>query len=113
MRDTSRILVKVAAERTGRAAVSPLAGVPVDGSGQNAPWASLAGSHSVNDPAGSNLIRLILQGSSDSTRDPTTTMPSFAAAYSNAEIAAAANYVINHFAGRNGEVTPSDVAKAR
>ncbi|CDM62585.1 MULTISPECIES: cytochrome c [Rhizobium] len=84
-----------------------------DGSGQNAPWASLAGSHSVNDPAGSNLIRLILQGSSDSTHNPTTTMPNFAAAYSDAEIAAVANYVINHFAGRNGKVTPSDVAKAR
>jgi hypothetical protein len=40
-------------------------------------------------------------------------MPSFAADYSDAEIAAAANYVIQHFGGRPGEVRRGDVAEAR
>lgn len=84
-----------------------------DGSGQNISRASLAGSHSVNDPEGSNLIRVILQGTSDQNGTATTAMPSFARAYSDAEIAALANYVIAHFGGQKGQVTPNGVAAAR
>jgi mono/diheme cytochrome c family protein len=84
-----------------------------DGSGQNVPWASLEGSRTVNDPSGSNLIRAILQGSSDSADNPATTMPSFASAYSDAELASLANYVIGHFGGKKGTVTPGDIATAR
>ncbi len=40
-------------------------------------------------------------------------MPAFAAAYSDTEIAALSNYVIAHFGGRPGKVTPNDVARAR
>jgi mono/diheme cytochrome c family protein len=40
-------------------------------------------------------------------------MPSFREAYSDPEIAALANYVIGHFGGKNGAVTPEDVAKRR
>lgn len=84
-----------------------------DGTGQNAARASLEGAHAVRDQSGANLIRVILQGSSDATGNPTTTMPSFAAAYSDTEIAALANYVAAHFGGGKGTVSPSDVAKAR
>jgi succinate dehydrogenase hydrophobic membrane anchor protein len=40
-------------------------------------------------------------------------MPSFAAAYSDAEIAAVSNYVIRHFGGKRGEVTAASVRASR
>jgi mono/diheme cytochrome c family protein len=40
-------------------------------------------------------------------------MPSFAAAYSDAEIAAVSNYVIGHFGGKRGKVTVADVRASR
>ena len=40
-------------------------------------------------------------------------MPAFGGAYSDQEIAAVANYVIGHFGGKTGEVTPKMVRKAR
>ncbi len=84
-----------------------------DGNGQNSPRAALAGSHSVNDVTGSNLVRVILQGTADDRGTATSAMPSFAEAYSDTEIAALSNYVISHFGGKRGEVTPDDVGRAR
>jgi mono/diheme cytochrome c family protein len=40
-------------------------------------------------------------------------MPSFASAYSDAELAAVANYVIEHFGGKTGQVTAEDIRKGR
>ncbi len=40
-------------------------------------------------------------------------MPPFGPAYSDPELAAAANYVIAHFGGKAGRITPEDVAKRR
>jgi mono/diheme cytochrome c family protein len=40
-------------------------------------------------------------------------MPSFGAAYTDAEIAAVANYAIGHFGGKQGQVTAKNVAAAR
>jgi mono/diheme cytochrome c family protein len=40
-------------------------------------------------------------------------MPPFGAAYSNAELAAVANYVIAHDGGKAGRVTPDDIARRR
>jgi mono/diheme cytochrome c family protein len=40
-------------------------------------------------------------------------MPPFGPAYSDAELAAVANYVIGHFGGKTGRVTPEDFAKRR
>jgi mono/diheme cytochrome c family protein len=40
-------------------------------------------------------------------------MPSFAASYSDAELAAVANYVIGHFGGKTGQVTADAVRKKR
>jgi hypothetical protein len=75
--------------------------------------ASLAGSHAVNDPQGANLIRVILEGASAPDHAAATAMPSFGAAYTDAEIAAVANYAIAHFGGKQGQVTAKDVADAR
>jgi mono/diheme cytochrome c family protein len=84
-----------------------------DGSGQEVPHAALLGASSVNDPDGTNLIRVILSGAQIESTDGTLVMPSFAAAYSDAEIAAVSNYLIGHFGGESGRVTPAAVAKAR
>jgi hypothetical protein len=75
--------------------------------------AGLAGSHAVNDPQGTNLIRVILEGTSAPDHAAATAMPSFGAAYTNAEVAAVANYVIGHYGGKQGQVTAKDVAAAR
>ncbi|MGO7180682.1 cytochrome c [Rhizobium brockwellii] len=84
-----------------------------DGSGQNSPRAALAGSHSVTDETGKNLVQVILSGSSDSTGTAASAMPGFARALSDTEVAALANYVIGHFGAKRGTVTPNDVEKAR
>jgi mono/diheme cytochrome c family protein len=83
------------------------------GAGQQIDRAALAGDHAVNDPAGANVIAVILEGSRAEKPTPATTMPAFAAAYSDAEIAAVANYVIAHFGGKDAQVTPKDVARQR
>jgi mono/diheme cytochrome c family protein len=41
------------------------------------------------------------------------TMPSFAAAYTDSEIAAVSNYVLAHFGAKSGRVTPQMVDAAR
>ncbi|MFL9919516.1 cytochrome c [Paraburkholderia fungorum] len=84
-----------------------------NGNGRQTAHADLAGSHAVNDPQGANLIRVILEGTSAADHAAATAMPSFGAAYTDAEIAAVANYAIAHFGGKQGQVTPKDVADAR
>jgi hypothetical protein len=66
-----------------------------------------------NDPQGASLIRVILEGTSAPNHAAATAMPSFGAAYTDAEIAAVANYAITHFGGKQGQVKAKDVADAR
>jgi mono/diheme cytochrome c family protein len=84
-----------------------------DGTGQQTDHAELLGSAAVNDRSGANLIRAVLQGVKIGAPRGDNLMPSFAAAYSDAEIAAVSNYVIGHFSGRQGSVTSADVRAAR
>jgi mono/diheme cytochrome c family protein len=67
----------------------------------------------VNDPDGANLTQILLHGAKYRIKDQNVFMPLFGAAYSDAELAAVANYVIGHFGGKTGRVTPEDVAKRR
>lgn len=84
-----------------------------NGEGQFNPRAAIIGGHALADPEASNVVRVILQGSSDHAAAPGKTMPSFAKIYSDAEIAALANYVVEHFSGRKGTVTAAQVSDAR
>ncbi|HTD72305.1 MAG TPA: c-type cytochrome [Steroidobacteraceae bacterium] len=84
-----------------------------NGNGQQSALAGLAHSHAVNDPQGANLIHVILEGTSATDHAAATAMPSFGAAYTDAEIAAVANYAIAHFGGKQGQVTAKIVAHAR
>jgi mono/diheme cytochrome c family protein len=84
-----------------------------DGAGQQTDHAEFLGSPAVNDPSGVNLVRAVLAGVKIGSPRGDNLMPSFAAAYSDAEIAAVSNYVIGHFGGKRGNVTSADVRAAR
>jgi mono/diheme cytochrome c family protein len=84
-----------------------------NGEGQQTPYASLLGTRGVNDVEGTNVTQAILLGGKMRVGRSDVFMPAFGVAYSNAEVAALANYVIAHFGGKEGKVTPDQVAKRR
>ena len=67
----------------------------------------------MNDPAGTNVVRAVLAGIKIGSPVGNNTMPPFADAYSDEEIAAVSNYVIGHFGGKRGNVTAADVRASR
>jgi mono/diheme cytochrome c family protein len=81
--------------------------------GRQTVYASLAGSRSVNDPGGASVTQILLNGAKYRFKNQNVNMPPFGAAYSDAELAAVADYVIGHFGGKTGHVTAKDVAKRR
>lgn len=85
-----------------------------NGNGLQSPYADLRGAQTANDPAATNLVQVILHGSAITTPERGhASMPSFGRAYTDAEIAALANYVLAHFGSKQGHVTPDGVARAR
>ncbi len=84
-----------------------------NGGGRQTHYASLAGSQAVNDPEGVNLVQVMLTGADLKTTKGRGYMPSFRDAYSDAELAAVANYVIGHFGGKTGQVTAKAVRERR
>lgn len=94
--------------------VGTCAGCHLDnGQGRQTDYAALAGMRSVRDPHATNLTQVILHGSQLRVDGQHVFMPSFGRAYSDAEIAALSNYVINHFGGQQGTLSAEDVAKRR
>jgi mono/diheme cytochrome c family protein len=83
------------------------------GQGRESHYASLAGTRGVNDIRAINVTQIILQGVRMRIDDTDVYMPAFGDAYSDAEVAALANYVVAHFGGKQGTVTPQDVARRR
>ena len=67
------------------------------------PNAALRGAHTVNDSAGTNLVRVIMEGTKVGSPAGDIAMPGFARSLSDTEIAAISNYVIGHFGERQGE----------
>jgi mono/diheme cytochrome c family protein len=84
-----------------------------DGTGVQSAAAALAGDHTASDPAATNLLQVLLQGTRLDTPDGALAMPSFGQAYTDAELAALANYTVEHFAQRPAAVTPERIAKLR
>lgn len=84
-----------------------------NGEGLQHPHASLRGSQTVNDPAGTNLLQVLIHGSHMTTNEGEVFMPAFGTAYSDPELAALANYVIGHFGNKQSSLTSMDVARAR
>jgi mono/diheme cytochrome c family protein len=77
------------------------------------PFATLTGSAAVNDPSATNVAQIVIGGTRRLTPDGALSMPSFGQAYSDAEIAAVANYVTARFGAKGSSLTARDVADLR
>ncbi len=73
--------------------------------------ANLPGDRAINDPTGINVARIVLGG--QPRPGSLTSMPSFADAYSDSEIAAVANYVTARFGAAPSRIAAADVARLR
>jgi len=76
-------------------------------------FATLTGAWAVNDPSGTNVVQVVLSGTRRLTPEHAVSMPAFGGAYSDAEIAALANYVTARFGAKASQVTAQDVAELR
>jgi mono/diheme cytochrome c family protein len=72
--------------------------------------ATLTGVRAVNDPTATNVVQVVLSGSS---AHGGADMPAFGSAYSDAEVAAVANYVTARFGATPSSVTAAKVADLR
>jgi mono/diheme cytochrome c family protein len=77
------------------------------------PFATIAGTRAVNDPTATNVAQIVITGTIRHTPNGVISMPAFGAAYSNAEIAAVANYVTGRFGSAPSHLTEKDVAELR
>jgi mono/diheme cytochrome c family protein len=82
------------------------------GVSQLSPFATIAGTRGVNDRTATNVVQIVISGTTRRTPDGVLSMPSFGDAYSDTEIAAVANYVTTRF-GVQSDITAKEVAKLR
>jgi mono/diheme cytochrome c family protein len=75
--------------------------------------ATLTGARAVNDPSARNIAQVVLAGTSRETPEGTVSMPAFGSSYSDAEIAAVANYVSGRFGSKASSLSARDVADFR
>jgi mono/diheme cytochrome c family protein len=75
--------------------------------------ADLTGARAVNDPTGINVAQVIIHGGMHRTTERTASMPSLDNTYSDADIAAVANYVTARFGLESAALRPSDIEKLR
>ncbi|WCM29613.1 cytochrome c [Sphingomonas sp. QA11] len=84
-----------------------------NGNGALTGLATLNGSSAVNDPAAINVAQVVILGARRITARGEAVMPAFGHAYTDAEIAAVANYVTARFGARPSSLTPKQVAALR
>jgi mono/diheme cytochrome c family protein len=77
------------------------------------PFATLTGTRSVNDPSANNVAQVIIGGGHRHLPIDANNMPAFGATYSDAEIAAVANYVTALYGAKGSDLTAAHVAKLR
>jgi mono/diheme cytochrome c family protein len=77
------------------------------------PFATITGAWAVNDPTATNVVQVVISGTSRHNPADAISMPAFGNAYSDAEIAAVANYVTARFGAKGSQVTERDVAELR
>jgi mono/diheme cytochrome c family protein len=84
-------------------------------SGESAinPTATLTGAWSVNDPSATNAAQIVISGTKRTTPAGALAMPAFGATHSDAEIAAAVNYVTGRFGAKASQLTEADIANLR
>ena len=76
-------------------------------------FATLTGAWAVNDPSATNVAQIVISGTKRHTPKDAISMPAFGDAYSDAEIAAVANYVTSRFGSKGSQLTAQDVADLR
>ncbi len=77
------------------------------------PFATLTGAEAVNDPNATNVAQIVMFGTRRVTPQGVLSMPSFGSIYSDAEIAAVANYVTARFGSAGSHLTNEDIATLR
>jgi mono/diheme cytochrome c family protein len=77
------------------------------------PFATLTGTRSVNDASANNVAQVIIGGGHRHLPIDANNMPAFGATYSDAEIAAVANYVTARYGVKGSDLTAAHVAKLR
>jgi mono/diheme cytochrome c family protein len=77
------------------------------------PFATLTGAWAVNDPSATNVAQIVISGTKRHVPEDAVSMPAFGGAYSDAEIAAVANYVTARFGSKGSRLTAQDVADLR
>ena len=80
---------------------------------RSSPFATLTGARAVNDPSATNVAQIVISGTKRHTPPGALSMPAFGNAYSDAEIAAVANYVTARFGSKASQITAQDVAALR
>jgi mono/diheme cytochrome c family protein len=83
------------------------------GKGAVSNYASLVGSRTANDPAGTNASQALIEGTHLHFAETAGFMPNFGAGYSDHEIASVVNYLTGRFGERSSSLTASEVAKRR
>ena len=76
-------------------------------------YATLTGARAVNDPKAINVAQVVISGMKRTTPAGITRMPGFGDAYSDAEIAAVANFVTDRFGAARSSLNERDIAKLR
>ena len=84
-----------------------------NGTGVQSDYAALLGDQSVADPAGQNLLQMMLHGGAIATADGMMGMPAFSRGYTDTELAAVANYTISQLSHVQGHVSAAQVGKLR
>jgi mono/diheme cytochrome c family protein len=84
-----------------------------DGKGAVSNLASLIGSRTANDPAGTNAAQALIGGTHLGFAKTEGFMPNFGDGYSDPEIAAVVNYLTGRFGARASTLRPKEVAKLR
>lgn len=86
-----------------------------DWTGRSPIWkqATLTGARAVNDPSATNVAQIVIEGASHKTADGRVFMPAFGNSFSDAEVAAVANYVTARFGSKGSAITPGKVAGLR
>lgn len=77
------------------------------------PFATIAGTRTVNDPTATNVAQIVISGTTRHTPRGVVSMPAFGSIFSDTEIAAVANYVTARFGSAKSAVTEGDIAALR
>jgi mono/diheme cytochrome c family protein len=76
-------------------------------------YADLIGARAVNDPTATNVVQIVLGGTTRDSAHGSLYMPDFGNAYSDTEVAAVANYVTARFGSSPSNITATNVADLR